>query len=63
LLTYQLKEQKAINADQAQELKRQKEMNLELKVEVEILRKLSLDNKLKMFRTAAVGVLAGFALK
>lgn len=62
-LTYQLKEQKAINAGQAEELKRQKEINQVLKLEVEELRKLSLDNKLKMFGTSIFGVLAGFALK
>ena len=62
-LTYQLKEQKAINAQQADELNRQKEINQVLKLEVEELRKLSLDNKLKMFGTSIFGVLAGFALK
>ena len=61
-LTYELKEQKAINATQAEELKRQNEINQIMKLEVEKLRKLSLDNKLKMFGTGAVGVLAGFSI-
>jgi hypothetical protein len=62
-LTCQLKEQKAINADQAEELKRQKEINQALKIEVQKLRKYSLDNKLKIFGTGIFGVLTGFALK
>ena len=62
-LTYQLKEQKAINADQAEELKRQIEINQVLEVEIKKLRKLSLDNKLKMIGTSIFGLLAGFTLK
>ena len=62
-LTYQIKEEKAINADQAEEQKMQKEINQALKAEVEKLRKLHLDNKLKMFGTGIFGVLTGFALK
>jgi len=62
-LTYQLKEQKVINAEQAEELKRQKEINQALKVEVQKLRKLSLDNKLKLFGTGIFGLLTGFTLK
>ena len=62
-LTYQLKEQKAINADQAEELRRQKEINQALEKENKKLRKLSLDNKLKIFGTGIFGVLTGFALK
>jgi hypothetical protein len=62
-LTCQLKEQKAINADQAEELKRQKEINQALEKENKKLRKLSLDNKLKIFGTGIFGVLTGFALK
>jgi len=53
-LAYQLKEEKAKNADQAEELKRQREINQVLKLEVEKIRKLSLDNKLKMFGTGSV---------
>ena len=60
---YQLKEQKAINADQAEELRRQKEINQALEKENKKLRKLSLDNKLKIFGTGIFGVLTGFALK
>ena len=62
-LTYQLKEQKAINADQAEELRRQKEINQALEKENKKLRKLSLDNKLNLFGTGIFGVLTGFALK
>jgi phage protein D len=62
-LTCQLKEQKAINADQAEELKRQKEINQALEKENKKLRMLSLDNKLKIFGTGIFGVLTGFALK
>ena len=62
-LTYQLKEQKVINAEQAEELKRQKEIKQALKVEVQKLRKLSLDNKLKLFGTGIFCLLTGFTLK
>jgi hypothetical protein len=62
-LTYELKEEKAINSDQAEELKRQKEINQALKLEVEKLRKLSLNNKIKMLGTSIFGLLAGFTLK
>ena len=62
-LAYQLKELKAINADQAEELKRQKEINQALEKENKKLRKLSLDNKLNLFGTGIFGVLTGFALK
>ena len=62
-LTYQLKEQKAINAKQAEELKRQIEINQVLEKENKKLRKLSFENKLKLFGTGVFGVLTGFALK
>ena len=62
-LTYQIKEEKAINADQAEELKRQKEINLALEKENKKLRKLSFENNLKLFGTGVFGVLTGFALK
>lgn len=62
-LTYQLKEEKVINADQAEELKMQKEINQALKVEVEKLRKLHLDNKLKIFGTGIFSLMTGFMLK
>ena len=62
-LTYQLKEQKAINADQAEELERQIEINQALEKENKKLRKLQLDNKLKMIGTSIFGLLAGFNLK
>lgn len=62
-LTYQLKEEKAINADQAEELKRQKEINQALKLEVEKLRKQQRDQQLKNAMAGAVGILAGFTFK
>lgn len=62
-LTYQIKELKAINTDQAEEQIRQKEINQALKVEVQKTRKQSLDNKLKIFGTGLFGVLTGIALK
>jgi hypothetical protein len=62
-LTYQLKDEKAINAAQAEELKRQNEINQVLEVELKKLRKLSLDNKLKIFGTGIFGLLTGFTLK
>ena len=62
-LTYQIKEEKAINADQAEELKRQIEINQALEKENKKLRKLSFENNLKLFGTGVFGVLTGFALK
>lgn len=62
-LTYQLKEQKAINAEQAEELKRQNEINQVLKLEVEKLRKQQRDQQLKNAMAGAVGILAGFTFK
>ena len=62
-LTYQLKEQKAIYADQADELKRQKEINQELVVENKKLRTQKRDQQLKYTMAGAVGILAGVSLK
>lgn len=62
-LTYQLKEQKEINADKAEELRRQIEINQALEKENKKLKKLSLDNHLKLFGTGIFGVLTGFTLK
>jgi hypothetical protein len=61
-LTYQLKEQKAINADQAEELRRQKEINQALVVENNKLRSQKRDQQLKHAMAGAVGVFAGFNL-
>jgi hypothetical protein len=62
-LTYQLKEEKAINADQAEELKRQKEINLALEKENKKLRNQKRDQQLKHVAEGAVGILAGVSLK
>ena len=61
-LTYQLKVEKTINADQAEELKRQKEINQALKLEVEKLRKQQRDRQLKHAMAGAVGILTGFSI-
>ena len=60
-LTYQLKKQKAINADQAEELKRQKEINQVLAIENKKLRNQKRDQQLKHVAAGAVGVLAGIS--
>jgi hypothetical protein len=62
-LTYQLKEEKAINADQAEELKRQKEINQALAAENNKLRSQKRDQQLKHAMAGAVGLLTGVALK
>ena len=62
-LTYQLKEQKAINVDQAEEIKMQKEINQALKFEVEKLRKQQRDQQLKHATAGVVGILTGFAIR
>ena len=61
-LTYQLKEQKAINADQAEELKRQIEINQALVAENKKLRNQKRDQQLKHVAAGAVGMLAGLNL-
>lgn len=62
-LTYQLKEQKAINADQAKELKRQKEINQVLVSENKKLRKQEINHQLKHTMAGFFGLLAGFVIK
>ena len=62
-LTYQLKEQKAINADQAEELKRQIEINQALVADNKKLRNQKRDQQLKHVAAGAVGILAGAAFK
>tara|TARA_A100001015_G_scaffold321413_1_gene452016 strand:- start:4194 stop:4667 length:474 start_codon:yes stop_codon:yes gene_type:complete len=62
-LTYQLKEEKAINADQAEELKRQKEINKALTIENNKLVNQKSDQQLKHAMAGAVGILTGVALK
>ena len=61
-LNYQLKEEKAINVDQAQELKRQKEINQALEVEIKKLRTQKKDQQLKHVMAGAVGILAGVSI-
>ena len=62
-LTYQLKEQKAINAEQAEELKRQIEINQALVVENKKLRSQKKDQQLKHAIAGAVGILAVVSFK
>lgn len=62
-LTYQLKEQKAINADQAEELRRQKEIIQALATENNKLRSQKRDQQLKHAMAGAVGILAGVVIK
>ena len=61
-LTYQLKEQKAINAEQAKELKRQKEINQALAAENNKLRSQKRDQQLKHAMAGALGILAGVTI-
>lgn len=61
-LTYQLKEEKAINADQAEELKRQKEISQALEVEIKKLRTQKKDHQLKHAMAGALGILAGVTI-
>lgn len=62
-LTYQLKEQKTINADQAKELKRQKEINQVLVSENKKLRKQEINHQFKHTMAGFFGLLAGFVIK
>jgi hypothetical protein len=62
-LTYQLKEQKAINAEQAEELRRQKEIIQSLEAENNKLRSQKRDQQLKHAMAGAVGILAGVVIK
>ena len=58
-----LKEQKAINADQAEELERQKEINQALATENNKLRTQKRDQQLKHATAGVVGILTGFAIR
>ena len=62
-LTYQLKEEKVINADQAEELKRQNDINQVLKLEVEKLRKQQRNQQLKNAMAGAIGLFTGIVVK
>ena len=61
-LIYQLKEEKAINADQAEELERQKEINQALATENNKLRTQKRDHQLKYTMAGALGILAGVTI-
>jgi len=58
-----LKEQKAINADQMEELKRVNDLNKKLQEENNKLKRNSRDNQLRNIAASAVGLFAGFSLK
>ena len=60
---YQLKEQKAINADQLEELNRLKGINLMLEKSNNKFRRTSRDNKLMNMAAGAFGLFTGFTLK
>jgi hypothetical protein len=59
---YQLKEQKAINADQLEELKRLKEINQVLKEKNIKLKTISSENHFKNIIVGTAGLFAGFSL-
>ena len=62
-LSYQLKEQKAINTDQAEELKKQKEINQALATENKKLRTQKRDQQLNHAMAGTFGILAGALLR
>ena len=62
-LTYQLKEQKAINADQLEELNRLKELNLMLEKSNNKFKRTSRDNQLTSIAAGVFGLFTGFAFK
>ena len=60
---YQLKEQKAINADQLEELKRLTKINQVLKEKNIKLKSISTENQLKNIIVGTAGLFAGLSLK
>jgi len=60
---YQLKEQKAINADHLEELKRLKEINQLLEKSINKFRRTSSDNQLMNMAAGVFGLFTGFAFK
>ena len=60
---YQLKEQKAVNADQLEELKRTDEIICKLQENNNKLKRSSVDTQLKNIAVGALGLFAGFSLK
>ena len=62
-LTFLLKEQKAINADQLEELKRANDIICKLQEKNNKLKRSSRDTQLKNIAASTVGLFAGFLLK
>ena len=62
-LTFLLKEQKAINADQLEELKRVNDIICKLQEKNNKLKRRSKDNQLKNIAASALGLFAGFSIK
>ena len=60
---YQLKEQKAINADQLEELNRANDIICKLQKKNNKLKTSSRDTKLRNIASGAIGLFAGFSLK
>ena len=60
---YQLKEQKAINADQLEELNRLKELNLMLGKSNKKFKRTSRDNQLTSIAAGVFGLFTGFVFK
>ena len=60
---YQLKEQKAINADQLEELNRLKELNLMLGKSNNKFKRTSRDNQFTSIAAGVFGLFTGFAFK
>ena len=62
-LTFLLKEQKAINADQLEELNRANDIICKLQKKNNKLKTSSRDTKLRNIASGAIGLFAGFSLK
>lgn len=62
-LTFLLKEQKAINADQLEELKRANDIICKLQEKNNKLKRSSIDTQLKSIAAGALGLFAGFSIK
>mgnify|MGYP006157114285 CR=1 FL=1 len=62
-ITFLLKEQKAINADQLEDLKRVNEIVCKLQEKNNKLKRSSVDTQLKNIAVGALGLFAGFSLK
>ena len=62
-ITFLLKEQKAINADQLEDLKRVNEIVCKLQEKNNKLKRSSVDTQLKNIAVGALGLFAGFSFK